>query len=819
MFFSKYKRPIKFLGFIGVGVVSMAAVAVMLGFTDPDVLSENSSANKTKLVRMKNGWLVSAYGDAAGSDVYDTKADDIRASRDIFVTVCHPAQNGSQCSLASDWSEPVNISNTAHLTSIATGWNEEKGVDNLVPFYGDSEKPNIFVAGNFSVVTWVDKYCPGGNQRLISYNEREGLAVPFSCVYVAYTNNVAGIDGEPAVWNTQQLTDGNRDAKSDFNKGLSVGTPAKGNWTISWQEDPHGLQLGGAEGPGEGASGANVTHGTDIWYTYTEDLMGSPWATPVRISDNYTTNGKGGNTSPVFHPDNLNEIKELERGNTGASRANLMLVGGSTPPTAVIAYEESKGAERLDTGKMIRYHQFAFNNPPTTSGQFENGEPGCIISDPLENSRRVRFVSQPLASPNGLRMGVFWRQGLPTEGGPGDIMVRVGKKAGTVGSTGLRPEDMVPTVDGNCRVSDYLVARELDNIPASNISSNTVPWSPVSFDDLEPLPPTNDLADTTSLNPYEDAKAHRAAIVGDLFYIGYSYTKDWAVATVIDMDNYNFWLRRYDVAGDSWNEAINISNIDDVKIHVKEPRLVKTPGSGMGCTDDSYLENCQDKNTLIVAWGTESNVYAHIGGSTEGDIYYSRTTDQGESFEEAVVVEGIDSNSRFESQLRPSPAGNIIWSVWNEADKIEGGTDAMLSVSDESIGTAPEPPVGSETPPVLPPITPVEEDFDLVLSQFRVPTNAFSALFFRVVRVQVTNDGPSMSFDSQLEVTGENSSRTFIFSETIDIDDLGAGESTYYYFRPDIIPLSSIDWTATILTDDINEDNNIMTGTTNIRFR
>jgi hypothetical protein len=257
---------------------------------------------------------------------------------------------------------------------------------------------------------------------MISYTAREALSVPFSCLYTSYTNNVAGIDGEPAVWNTLQLTDGSRDAKSDFNKGLSV--DGKGKWVFSWQEDPHGLQLGGASGPGEGASGATVTHGTDVWYTYTEDLMGTPLATPVRISDNYTIDGAGGNTSPVYHPDDLeNEIEVLERGNTGASRPNMMLVGGSPVPTAVIAYEESKGADRLDSGKFVRYHEFAFNAPPLSTGIHENGEPGCIISDPHENSRRVRFVSQPTASPNGLRMGVFWRQGFPTEGGLKDLLV------------------------------------------------------------------------------------------------------------------------------------------------------------------------------------------------------------------------------------------------------------------------------------------------------------------------------------------------------------------------------------------------------------
>ena len=56
----------------------------------------------------------------------------------------------------------------------------------------------------------------------------------------------------------------------DVNKGLSImeNDAPMGKWIITWQEDPHGLQIGGADGPGDGASGANVTHGTDIWYTF-----------------------------------------------------------------------------------------------------------------------------------------------------------------------------------------------------------------------------------------------------------------------------------------------------------------------------------------------------------------------------------------------------------------------------------------------------------------------------------------------------------------------------------------------------------------------
>ncbi len=833
MLFSKYKKLTKSLGFIGVVLVTMGAVAAIVVFSTPDKLSVNNLANKTKLVRMGSGWLVSVYGDATdGSQtVYDTKADDVRLSRDIFVRVCHPAHNSSQCSLSSDWSAPLNISNTAHLSSIATGWNEAIGVEYPIPFYGDSEKPNIFVAGNFAVVTWVGKYCPGDKQRMISYTAREGLSVPFSCLYASYTNNVAGIDGEPAVWNTLQLTDGSRDAKSDFNKGLSINTTegVKGKWAISWQEDPHGLQLGGGEGPGEGASGATVTHGTDVWYTYTEDLMVEPLATPVRISDNYTIDGTGGNTSPIFHPDDLeNEIEVLERGNTGASRPNLMLVGGSPVPTAVIAYEESKGADRLDSGKFVRYHEFPFNVPPLSTGMYENGEPGCIISDPNENSRRVRFVGQSFPSANGLRMGVFWRQGLPTEGGPADIMVRVGKTSSDPLSTGLRPEDMVPAVDVNCRESDYLVARELVNARAYNISSNTVPWTPINSLEPSTFPP-NDLGDTSSFNPYEDSKAHRAAIVGDDLYIGYSYAKDWAVATVIDLDNYNFWMRRYNALGLSddtydqgWTTAINLSNIEDVKTHVKEPRLVKTPGSGMGCNtldpaSSIYPENCQDKNTLIIAWGTESNVYGHIGGSEEFDVYYTRTTDKGETFEEPVVVEGIGDNNRFESQLRPSPAGNIIWTVWNEADNVLNGfgelvnigTNAMLSVSDESVGTAPEPPEGDVTPPLPPPA----DSYDLLIESLEMDLDA------PVIDENGTYYVPPKTDDIPARVTVKNIGGLSVtgvvtvasiqgggFYYPFTFEELGSGEVAVFDFTWDSRNKKSYTWQATVSPNDNDRD-------------
>lgn len=782
----------------GLAVVSMAVSAAIVAFSYPETLSENSFASKTKLVRMGNGWLISVYGDAAGPDVYDTKQNSIRPARDIFVRACHPGNPDNvskQCSSAEDWSDPVNISRTAGLSSMSTKW--VNGDTSVYPFYGDSDKPNIFNAGNFAVVTWVDKYCAGGNQRAISYYEREGITVPFSCVYAAYTNNIESGD-----WNTVQLTDGNRDAKSDSSKGLSVGTPAVGKWAISWQEDPHGLQLGGADGPGEGASGATVTHGTDIWYTYTDDLMNTPWAIPLRISDNYTKDGSSGHMNPVYDRYG-EEVTSLEQGIAGAARPNLMLVAG-TVPTAVIAYEESKGASLLDYGKYIRYHNFNYNSPPSA-------QPGCIISDPLENSRRVRFVSQPNASANGLRMAVFWRQGLPTGGGPGDVMVRLGMGTAGTSNGGLSPSDMLPAVADGCEVSDYALAKELANQPASNLSCNTIPWS--SVDGLKDYTVSgsgyeNSLSDTTSLNSYEDARAHRAAIVGDDLYIGYSYTKDWGVSTYTDLDNYNFFVRHYNQSTQLWGDAINVSNIVDTRLNVKEPRLVKTPGNGPGCTDPTnitYAENCQDKNTLIVAWGEETNVYSHVESSEELDINYTKLakTDTGIAFDSPIVVpNGV--NNRFESQLRPSPAGNIIWSVWNESSS--DGTYSMLSVSDNSRDdqSVPKPPVLGDVPG-----TPSDDIYDVRIDSLDIPDTTIGGLIS--AQAMAISD---ITINVVLTLTGVSNRGEVLTYTTDEIKLLAAVPMKFYIelFDSSTKP-TTYRWTAEVTALSDGEDSNPINNT------
>ena len=239
--------------------------------------------------------------------------------------------------------------------------------------------------------------------------------------------------------------------------------------------------------------------------------------------------------------------------------------------------------------------------------------------------------------------------------------------------------------------------------------------------------------------------------------------------------------------------------------------------------NSAYPENCQDKNTLIVAWGTESNVYGHIGGSEEFDVYYTRTKDKGVTFEDPVVVPFIGINNRFESQLRPSPAGNIIWTVWNEAenevvgDQVENvGTNAMLSVSDESdpLAEIPKPPPGGETPPAPPPA----DSYDLLIESLEMDLDdpvIVDGIYFVPPK---TNDIPArvtVKNVGGLPVSGVVTVETIQgggFYYPFTLEELGSGETAVFDFTWDSRNKKSYTWQAVVSPTDNDRDidNNTM---------
>ncbi|MDM7944583.1 MAG: choice-of-anchor O protein [Hydrogenophaga sp.] len=645
----------------------------------PFALSDFDSGDKPKIQRAGDGTLVVAYGDAPDNArlVYDVKAQVERPARDIFVKSCKPdpaAVPAKTCDLLTDWSTATNVSQSSAQSSINTEWRGTLAPGQL-PFPGDIDKPNIKTSGPVMVLTWVSKYCPDGDlttvgvqapvQRAIRYLERDSRIIPFSCTWVARSIN-NGVAWSPAV----QLSTGERDAIQDSSSGGFNTETRLGQVNISWQEDPQGLQLGEADGPGDGASGANAGKGTDIWYTSATVNLAVPatpaddfvLATPVRLTDNSTGFGLSGSVNPIFDGAGVNVDPDLiEKGQAGASRANIGMVGG----TAIVAYEETKGSEGLDEGKFVRYHTFPFATPPATP----EGKAGCVISNPLKNARRVRFLTQSPtdAGTGGIQIAIFWKEGIYDKGGPSDIVVRRGMG-------GLQASSMVPSVDAACATSDYTTAIGLSNLPGENISSRAPSLTVAD----------NGLADGTETNFTENALAHRGVLRGGDLWIGYNYTPD-LVRLWAQLDNYNFWLRKYSFAGGSgsWDLPKNVTNITDKRINVREPRIFGTPKSsatacptglpGDPTTTDATL--CQNTNVIYLAWGTQENVSPFVpeGGSDLG-IYITASIDGAQSLATPVrysVAAGPlfqDDESAYESQVVTRPDGGRFYGVWNQAD-------------------------------------------------------------------------------------------------------------------------------------------------------
>jgi hypothetical protein len=596
-----------------------------LGFTPGDGPANLSgttvSSNKVKILRTNDGTLFAIYGlqQQTPNLAYDAKA---RVTRLPFDTVIsYSTDNGDT------WSAPLNLSNSATLSSslgmidplagpppLDANGNADLASDtDADPYPGDSDKPNVFNVGNQIIVTWGSTYCPGGEQRYVVYPELNGITIPYSCLYVSRLRwnsttdqfDLIGAAGtQPYI--TSQLTSGLRDVKQDANRGNSTA------FVISWQEDPLGLKLGDADGPGEGASGANVNSGTEVWFTSlaTPSFATGAWASPARVTRNTRSTVALNSTSDkATHPPGL-----YDRGNVGASRPNIGQIGANV----VSAYEETKGLGGFDDGKYVRYQVFPWNAPPV------DGADGCIISTPSENARRVRFLTQE--PPNATQLVFIYKQGDYTQGGPSDIFLRR-----TTGGL-LTPASLQPPVDVvNCTASkndDEDVLTLLANQPpAINFSgSATLKGGTGTAPDA-----------TSGANSIENALAHRGIMRGNTIIIGYSYTPDLFRFTYLnDTDPYNFWIRRSTDGGATWSEAINLTPevTGPSQLSVREPRIVPTPPT----VTSGLPEDVQNPNVITVAYGTITNVREPIETPEDVDIYMMVSLDNGLTWTRAQAI-------------------------------------------------------------------------------------------------------------------------------------------------------------------------------------
>src|SRR6056297_3398781 len=292
-----------------------------------------------------------------------------------------------------------------------------------IDYPGDSDKPQVFNAGNNIVITFNTTYCPADatqwpdeEQRFQTYLSLQGVTIPYACLWVSRlqwnpgTQSLRPVGPGGELYLTEQITSGQRSVKQD------VPVPQQPGFGVICQEDPLGLQLGNAEGPGTGASGANSTGGTDVWYMHldtnnnsTPDFIANDWSEPVRLTGNTTDTRDLQGPLRTSHGPGL-----YEDGKAAAARPQLRLIGRR----AVFAWEEKKATTGIDEGKYIRYHTI-----PEFTDTSALPINGCIISRPIENGRRVRILTQPLSA-GSTGIVFIYKQGDFTQGGPSDIMLR-----------------------------------------------------------------------------------------------------------------------------------------------------------------------------------------------------------------------------------------------------------------------------------------------------------------------------------------------------------------------------------------------------------
>ena len=309
------------------------------------------------------------------------------------------------------WSEPILISRDG--AGAPTGGQSVQTLDGRT-LLADNNKATLVAppttSGPKLLMSWTSSYCPQDPQAQIAGTYASNLQGstdhPYYCVWAASTT-------DPALqqWQVQQITRGERDAINDVVVANNTGTA----YALTWQEDPAGLQPGEAEGPGDGGSGANVSGGTNIWYSHatSPDLMALREKVQV-LSDNHTAG----------------------TGQPGASRPSLQLSGN----TAALAYEESAcpGATK---GKCVVYHSFGYAQP-------EVDAPGTVVSDVSRHARRPRLVLQgaTAAGRAQLRTLLLWRESaVVTPGAPADVVLRRGLANGEArpGSTGFLASDLL----------------------------------------------------------------------------------------------------------------------------------------------------------------------------------------------------------------------------------------------------------------------------------------------------------------------------------------------------------------------------------------
>jgi hypothetical protein len=472
-------------------------------------------------------------------------------------------------------------------------------------------------------------------------------------------------------------------------------------------------------------------------------------------------------------------------GDTGASRPNLFLQpytksDGSKSAWAIIAYEETKGVGGgapdhtqgegpygdeyvIDEGKNVHYHSFDFSQPDIV-------HPGHIVNHPErdendnilylrdeEGNLVLDYLGQPQFAYHNARRPRFALQGKSAMGATGTVAVMLYKEGpeGQGAPSDIMLQRFVAAGPGNPYKASNLVCEEIMTGPdgqqtcvrgARNMSSTTVEaiWEnpdadPDSRGENKKVwkwsQTEANLFDSSTANPYEDARAHRGQLRGDFLAIAYTHTPNWG-AYRNGNDKHDLYVRRSFDGGQTWTSdpsatedishcqtftnpdtklkqeecwdfapgeferGRNVSQLKNAKTTVGEPRLVATPGTiKANGVWTGIPEDKQNKNVFYISYGTNTNPKKDPDTGLQDpqvpeDLFFSFSNDRGQNYvmDEWVVNPDSDGNwagevkrdffrlakgdpEQGEAQLRMTPDGSRFYASWLEELVSQGHSD------------------------------------------------------------------------------------------------------------------------------------------------
>lgn len=607
----------------------------------------------------------------------------------------------------------VDMEQISGLDSLAVGKSMNVDAGSFVPLLDDDKLKGTH---NYGYLDLPDYYYKNGG--------------PEICDRVYHKVNHQGADKYVAVTEDGRILDGNTGASrpnimmQKYTAKDKDGNPVTKAWVVICYEETKGVGSGPDEETSDGGSGSgnalpdeeDNTEGDPTEENPTEeDLIVDQTADldsnlPDDIPDQGVGEQKG---KDAFVPDNG---KLVVYHTFSMEKPDLISAGEIMNPQVLVDSPDKEAYYRWEDGTIPGLD-------PETNLLYLVDENGDLLLDfanqripAYENARRPRLIIQgasgalgkssstsPAKWDVGTPLVMVFKMGEDGKGRPSDIMMRRWEIPSNFGTINKNPYDTVFLTDTIMNISSTTPTLLMQNDQGTDKRSGD------GIKVMEWEQGEDCLDDSTFLNPYEDARAHRGIIRGKQLAIAYDWTPNWA-ASRNGNAVYNVYLRRSFDGGltftnnpngnnevyidgqlmgvgtktteifrtslGSGNERIdedeipkvivetfipkgtyeparNLSLMQNNKTTVIEPRLVGGPSTIKINGSTMFAEDKRNINRFWVTYGTCTNPGKNsTEKKTPLDLYYSYTDDFGDSFYEETKLVNPDSQGHYAGQER-----------------------------------------------------------------------------------------------------------------------------------------------------------------------